>query len=68
MFDYETDVNYQTKKRKALKRKKQQKKTVIPEQLYLMCVESVKNLKKDGNIGQRPNLDRKKCELVEKCL
>ena len=34
MFDYEIDGNYQTKKRKALKRKKQQKKTVIPEQLY----------------------------------
>ena len=55
-------------KKKGIKKKETVEEDCDSGTAVLMCVESVKNLKKDGNIGQRPNLDRKKCELVKKCL
>ena len=33
----------------------------------IVGVETILNLKSDGKIGQRPNVDKKKCELVKKC-
>ena len=67
MLDDEIDDDYQNKKRKPLETKKHSRRRL---RFCDSCIEGCRKCPKlgnGGNVGRRPNVDRKKCKLV-KCL